>query len=158
MIDELAPVSPEGDVGPRLGRLVDCPRPVVDDEALWGVLAAAVSARNLLDVVIASAVSAAERVGVPGRRHLRSAADLLRLVGMAPGAAARAVRVGRMAPGLPALTTAQRLGWDRYRVRRRRRQRRHAYRFADAVVRRRSGGGGDQTDGADHPGRGGGEG
>ncbi|MFI2839563.1 hypothetical protein [Mycolicibacterium sp. PDY-3] len=36
--------------------------------------------------------------------------DLLRLVGMAPGAAARAVRVGRRAPGLPALTIAQRLG------------------------------------------------
>ncbi|WP_234411714.1 DUF222 domain-containing protein [Mycolicibacterium neoaurum] len=103
-------MSPEGDVGPSLGRLVDCPRPVVDDEVLLAVLAAAVAARNLLDVVIASAVVAAERVGVPGRRHLRSGADLLRLVGMAPGAAARAVRVGRMAPALPALTTAQRLG------------------------------------------------
>ncbi|MFI2839036.1 DUF222 domain-containing protein [Mycolicibacterium sp. PDY-3] len=110
LIDELVPVSPEGDVGPGVGRLVDCPRPVVDDEALLGVLAAAVSARNLLDVVIASAVAAAERVGVPGRRHLRTGTDLLRLVGMAPGAAARAVRVGRMAPVLPALTTAQRLG------------------------------------------------
>ena len=110
LIDELVPVSPEGDVGPSLGRLVDCPRPVVDDEVLLAVLAAAVSARNLLDVVIASAVAAAERVGVPGRRHLRSGADLLRLVGMVPGAAARAVRVGRMAPGLPALTIAQRLG------------------------------------------------
>ena len=55
------------------------------------VVAAAVAARNLLDVVIASAVAAAERVGVPGRRHLRTGTDLLRLVGMAPGAAARAV-------------------------------------------------------------------
>nr|WP_240478688.1 HNH endonuclease signature motif containing protein [Mycolicibacterium neoaurum] len=103
-------MSPGVGVGPGVGRLVDCPRPVVDDEALLAVLAAAVSARNLLDVVIASAVAAAERVGVPGRRHLRSGADLLRLLGMAPGAAARAVRVGRMAPVLPALTTAQRLG------------------------------------------------
>ncbi|MFI2842161.1 DUF222 domain-containing protein [Mycolicibacterium sp. PDY-3] len=110
LIDELVPVSPGVGVGPGVGRLVDCPRPVVDDEALLAVLAAAVSARNLLDVVIASAVAAAERVGVPGRRHLRSGADLLRLLGMAPGAAARAVRVGRMAPVLPALTTAQRLG------------------------------------------------
>ncbi|WP_235733330.1 hypothetical protein [Mycolicibacterium neoaurum] len=74
-------MSPEDDVGPSLGRLVDCPRPVVDDEVLLAVLAAAVSARNLLDVVIASAVTAAERIGVPGRRHLRTGTDLLRLVG-----------------------------------------------------------------------------
>ncbi|CDQ43519.1 HNH endonuclease signature motif containing protein [Mycolicibacterium neoaurum] len=99
LIDELVPVSPEDDVGPSLGRLVDCPRPVVDDEVLLAVLAAAVAARNLLDVLIASAVAAAERVGVPGRRHLRTGTDLLRLV-----------RVGRRAPGLPALTTAQRVG------------------------------------------------
>nr|WP_234797850.1 HNH endonuclease signature motif containing protein [Mycolicibacterium neoaurum] len=103
-------MSPGVGVGPGVGRLVDCPRPVVDDEALLAVLAAAVSARNLLDVVIASAVAAAERVGVPGRRHLRSGADLLRLLGMAPGAAARAVRVGRAASRVPALTAAQRLG------------------------------------------------
>ncbi|WP_235215544.1 HNH endonuclease [Mycolicibacterium neoaurum] len=83
---------------------------MVDDEVLLGVLASAVSARNLLDVVIASAVAAAERAGVPGRRHLRTGADLLRLLGMAPGVAARAVRVGRMAPALPALVLAQRLG------------------------------------------------
>ncbi|MDO3402516.1 DUF222 domain-containing protein [Mycolicibacterium neoaurum] len=110
LIDELVPVSPGDDVGAGVGRLVDCPRPVVDDEVLLGVLAAAVSARNLLDLVISSAVVAAERAGVPGRRHLRTGADLLRLWGMAPGAAARAVRVGRMAPVLPALTIAQRVG------------------------------------------------
>ncbi|WBP93411.1 hypothetical protein [Mycolicibacterium neoaurum] len=110
LIDELAPVSPGDDVGPGLGRWVDCPRPVVDDEVLLALLASAVSARNLLDLVIASAVVAAERAGVPGRRHLRTGADLLRLLGMAPGAAARAVRVGRAASALPALTIAQRLG------------------------------------------------
>ncbi|MDO3403656.1 HNH endonuclease, partial [Mycolicibacterium neoaurum] len=63
LIDELAPVPPEVDVGPGLGRWVDCPRPVVDDEVLLGVLASAVSARNLLDLVISSAVVAAERAG-----------------------------------------------------------------------------------------------
>ncbi|MGN7778697.1 DUF222 domain-containing protein [Mycolicibacterium sp. 22603] len=110
LIDELAAVPPEDDVGASLGRLVRCARPVVDDQALLGVLAAAVTARNLLDFVIASAVAAAERVGVPGRRHLRTGTDLLRLLGMTPGAAARAVRVGRMAPVLPALAIAQRLG------------------------------------------------
>ncbi|MGN7778919.1 HNH endonuclease, partial [Mycolicibacterium sp. 22603] len=95
LIDELAAVPSEVDVGPSLGRLVRCARPVVDDETLLGVLAAAVSARNLLDFVIASAVAAAERAGVPGRRHLRTGTDVLRLLGMSPGAAARAVRVGR---------------------------------------------------------------
>ncbi|MGU3654805.1 DUF222 domain-containing protein, partial [Mycolicibacterium sp. A43C] len=110
LIDELAAVSPEGDVGPGVGRLVNCPRPVVDDDSLLGVLASAVAARNLLDLVISTAVVAAERVGVPGRRHLRTGADLLRLWGMAPGAAARAVRVGRAASCVPALTIAQRLG------------------------------------------------
>ncbi|MGU3652889.1 DUF222 domain-containing protein, partial [Mycolicibacterium sp. A43C] len=110
LIDELVPVSPEGDVGPGVGRLVDCPRPVVDDDSLLGVLASAVAARNLLDLVISTAVAAAERVGVPGRRHLRTGVDLLRLWGMAPGAAARAVRVGRAASSLPALVSAQRLG------------------------------------------------
>ncbi|MEH3130652.1 MAG: DUF222 domain-containing protein [Mycolicibacterium neoaurum] len=111
LIDELTPgICPEDDVGSSLGRLVRCARPVVDDEPLLAVLAAAVSARNLLDFVIASAVAAAERAGVPGRRHLRTGTDLLRLLGMAPGAATRAVRVGRMAPSLGALTTAQRLG------------------------------------------------
>ncbi|AXK77447.1 HNH endonuclease [Mycolicibacterium neoaurum] len=110
LIDELVPVPRGDDVGPGLGRLVDCPRPVVDDEVLLGVLASAVSARNLLDLVISSAVVAAERAGVPGRRHLRTGADLLRLLGMSPGAAARAVRVGRAASSLPALTVAQRVG------------------------------------------------
>ncbi|MEH3132436.1 MAG: DUF222 domain-containing protein [Mycolicibacterium neoaurum] len=110
LIDELAAVPSEDDVGASLGRWVRCPRPVVDDQALLDVLAAAVTARNLLDFVIASAVAAAERVGLPGRRHLRTGTDLLRLLGMAPSAATRAVRVGRMAPALPAVVSAQRLG------------------------------------------------
>ncbi|MEH3130931.1 MAG: DUF222 domain-containing protein [Mycolicibacterium neoaurum] len=110
LIDDLAAVPSENDVGPGLGRLLDCARPVVDDQALLGVLVAAVSARNLLDFVIASAVAAAERAGVPGRRHLRTGTDLLKLLGMAPGSATRAARVGRMAASLGALTTAQRLG------------------------------------------------
>ncbi|MCV7434028.1 HNH endonuclease signature motif containing protein [Mycolicibacterium bacteremicum] len=83
---------------------------MVDDEALLGVLAAAVTAGNLLAFVVASAVAAAERAGVPARRHLKTGTDLLTLLGMAPGAAVRAVRVGRAAHLLPALTTAQRLG------------------------------------------------
>ncbi|ORA05499.1 HNH endonuclease signature motif containing protein [Mycolicibacterium bacteremicum] len=112
LIDALTPASPppddQGDR--RLCHLLECPRPVVDDEALLAVLAAAVTAGNLLAFVVASAVAAAERAGIPARRHLRTGTDLLTLLGMAPGAAVRAVRVGRSADLLPALTTAQRLG------------------------------------------------
>ncbi|MBI5738650.1 MAG: HNH endonuclease, partial [Mycolicibacterium neoaurum] len=66
--------------------------------------------RNLADHVIASAVAAAERAGIPARRHLRTGADLLTSIGVAPGAAYRAARVGRAAHSMPALTRAQRLG------------------------------------------------
>ncbi len=110
LIDDLTP-SPPDDAGDRtLCHLLECPRPVVDDEALLAVLAAAVTAGNLLAFVVASAVAAAERAGVPARRHVKTGTDLLSLLGMAPGAAVRAVRVGRAAHLLPALTTAQRLG------------------------------------------------
>ncbi|MCV7435493.1 HNH endonuclease signature motif containing protein [Mycolicibacterium bacteremicum] len=110
LIDDLTP-SPLGDEGDRrLFHLLECPRRIVDEEPLLAVLAAAVTVRNLADYVIASAVAAAERAGIPARRHLKTGTDLLTLLGMAPGAAVRAVRVGRTAHLLPALTTAQRLG------------------------------------------------
>ncbi|WP_366980645.1 HNH endonuclease signature motif containing protein, partial [Mycolicibacterium frederiksbergense] len=90
--------------------LLDSPRRVIDEQPLLAVLAAAVTLRNLFDHVIAQAVAAAERAGIPARKHLRSGADLLTSLGVAPGAAYRAARVGRAAHTLPALTRAQRLG------------------------------------------------
>ncbi|MBN3453240.1 HNH endonuclease, partial [Mycobacterium sp. DSM 3803] len=111
LIDELTPSPvPEDDVDRRLCHLLDSPRRVVDDEPLLAVLAAAVTARNLFDYVIAQAVAAAERAGIPTRKRLRSGAQLLTALGVAPAAAYRAVRVGRAAQGLPALTRQQRLG------------------------------------------------
>ena len=111
LIDGLTPSPPpDDDADRRLFHLLDRPRPVVDDPALLAVLAGAVTVRNLADHVIASTVAAAERAGIPARRHLKTGTDLLNLLGMAPGAAVRAVRVGRTAHLLPALTTAQRLG------------------------------------------------
>ncbi|MFI2838198.1 DUF222 domain-containing protein [Mycolicibacterium sp. PDY-3] len=111
LIDDLTPSRPPDGQGDRtLFHLLERPRPVVDDAALLSVLAAAVTAGNLLAFVVASAVAAAERAGIPARRHLKTGSDLLGLLGMAPGAAMRAVRVGRAAHLLPALTTAQRLG------------------------------------------------
>jgi Domain of unknown function (DUF222) len=111
LIDDLTPSPvPDEDADRRLFDLLDCPRRVLDEQPLLAVLVAAVTARNVVDHVIASAVSAAERCGIPGRKHVGSGADLLTSVGMAPGAAYRAVRVGRAAHTLPALTREQRLG------------------------------------------------
>lgn len=111
LIDDLAPSPPPEDDAERgLFHLLDCPRPVVDEHALVAALGAAVAVRNLADHVIAQACAAAERVGAPARRRLRSAADLLIGLGVAPGAAYRAVRVGRGAPTVAALTRQQRLG------------------------------------------------
>ena len=111
LIDDLAAATvPDDDAARTLFHLLDSPRRVIDEPPLLAVLAATVTARNLLDHVIASATATAERLGIPARRHLRSGSDLLTMLGMAPAAALRAVRVGRAAPTLPALTRALRLG------------------------------------------------
>lgn len=109
LIDDLTP-TPERDEDRTLFHLLDCPRRVLDEQPLLAVLVAAVTARNVLDHVISQAVAAAERAGIPARKHLSSGADLLTSLGVAPGAAYRAVRVGRAAHTLPALTQEQRLG------------------------------------------------
>src|SRR6478735_9624157 len=111
LIDDLAVGPPPDDEADRrLFDLLDAPRRIVDEQPLLAVLAAAVVTRNLADHVIAQAVAATERLGIPARKHLRSGADLLMSCGVAPGAAYRAARVGRAAHTLPALTRAQRLG------------------------------------------------
>ncbi|MCF6388049.1 HNH endonuclease [Mycobacterium sp. MBM] len=111
LIDDLTPAPDDGGGGGRrLCHLLDAPRRIIDDAALLAVLAAAVTLGNLADHVIASAVAAAERAGIPAREHLRTGADVLTVLGVAPGAAYRAVRVGRAASALPALSAQQRLG------------------------------------------------
>jgi len=111
LIDDLAPSpSPEDDADRSLFHLLDCPRRVVDEQPLLAVLVAAVTATNLLHHTIAQATAAAERLGIPARKHLRSGANMLTSLGMAPGSAYRAVRVGRAAHTLPAVTRQQRLG------------------------------------------------
>ncbi len=111
LINDLTPLPPPEDAADRrLCHLLDRPRRIVDEQPLLALLAAAVTVRNLLDHVVAQAVAAAERLGVPARKHLRSGADLLTSLGVAPGAAHRAARVGRAAHTLPALTQQQRLG------------------------------------------------
>ena len=110
LIDDLTPAPLSDDGDRRLCDLLDCPRRVLDEQPLLAVLVAAVTVRNLADHVIAQAVAAAERAGVPARKHLRSGAELLTQLGVSPGAAQRAARVGRAAHTLPALTQQQRLG------------------------------------------------
>ena len=64
LIDDLAVAPPPNEDGDRrLFHLLDAPRRIVDEQPLLAVLVAAVTARNLLDHVIARAVAAAE----PGR-------------------------------------------------------------------------------------------
>ncbi|MCC9186504.1 HNH endonuclease, partial [Mycolicibacterium mageritense] len=64
LIDDLVPSpAPDEDADRRLCHLLDSPRRVLDDGPLLAVLAAAVTARNLFDYVIAQAVAAAERAG-----------------------------------------------------------------------------------------------
>ncbi|WNG82840.1 DUF222 domain-containing protein [Mycobacterium sp. ITM-2016-00316] len=109
LIDDLTP-TPARDEDRTLFHLLDSPRRIVDEPPLLAVLVAAVTLRNLFDHVIAQAVAAAERAGIPARKHLRTGADLLTSLGVAPGAAHRAARVGRVAHTLPALTQLQRLG------------------------------------------------
>ncbi|MDO0974260.1 HNH endonuclease signature motif containing protein [Mycolicibacterium frederiksbergense] len=109
LIDDLTPV-PAREEDRTLFHLLDCPRRVVDEQRLLAVLTAAVTLRNLFDHVIAQAVAAAERAGIPARKHLRTGADLLTGLGVAPGAAYRAARVGRAAHTMHALTAQQRLG------------------------------------------------
>ena len=75
LIDDLTPV-PARDEDRTLFHLLDCPRRIVDEQPLLAVLAAAVVARNLFDHVIAQAVAAGERLGIPARKHLGSGADL----------------------------------------------------------------------------------
>ncbi|ORA31357.1 HNH endonuclease signature motif containing protein [Mycobacterium aquaticum] len=111
LIDELTPSpAPEDDVVRTLFHLLDSPRRVVDDGRLLAVLAAAVRLGNVCDYVIAQAVAAAERAGIPTRKRLRSGAQLLTALGVAPAAAYQAARVGRAAYTLPALTRQHRLG------------------------------------------------
>jgi hypothetical protein len=111
LIDDLTPSPTPDEVADRtLFHLLDCPRRVIDEQPLLAVLVAAVTARNLFDHVIAQAVAAAERLGIPARKHLRSGTDLLTSLGVSPGAAYRAARVGRAAYTLQALTREQRLG------------------------------------------------
>ncbi|MBI3224705.1 MAG: DUF222 domain-containing protein [Mycolicibacterium cosmeticum] len=111
LVDDLAAAPPPDEGAARtLFHLLDCPRRMVDEQNLLAVLASAVIAKNLFDHVIVQATAAAERLGIPARRHVRSGADLLTSLGVAPGAAHRAARVGRAAHTLPALTRLQRLG------------------------------------------------
>ena len=96
--------------GRTLFHLLDAPAGVVDEPRLLAVLKTGVAAVNLLHHLLATATVAAERAGIPTRRHLRCGADLLTGLGMAPAAAYRLARVGRAVPELPALTRAARVG------------------------------------------------
>ncbi|MGK2866844.1 MAG: hypothetical protein ACSLFA_09435 [Mycobacterium sp.] len=66
LLDDLTPAPvPEDGADRRLCHLLESPRRTVDEPALLAVLAAAVTARNVFDHVIAQAVAAS----TPGLSH-----------------------------------------------------------------------------------------
>lgn len=111
LIDELAPAPTPGDHAERtLFHLLGNPRRVFDDQHLLTVLKVAVCAVNLFNHVLAATAAAVEHAGVPAREYVRSSAELLTGLGVAPASAYRTARVGRAAHALAAVTRAQRLG------------------------------------------------
>jgi len=90
--------------GPRsLAQLLDDPRPVLDEHELLAVMTVAVRLRNTVDHLIAAVTTTIETRGIPKRKGLKSGADMLTALGVAPAAAHRAVRVGRTLESLPDL-------------------------------------------------------
>ena len=71
LIDALTPSPVPSEGGDRtLFHLLDSPRPMVDEQPLLAVLAAAVTMCNVVDHVIAQAAATCERLGIPAREHL----------------------------------------------------------------------------------------
>lgn len=113
LIDDLSPTTGPDDDPPHdrtLGELLSDPRQVLDEPDVLAVMVTAVRLRNIAEHLVASSVATAERLGIPARKRLKTGADLLTAIGVAPAAAYRAVRVGRAARTLPTVTRALRDG------------------------------------------------
>ncbi len=85
--------GPPGDSGSLAGFFAGA-RPVDDDRELLAVTAALLRLRTIADHALARAADTIDRVGLPGRKHLRSAAAILTGLGAAPAVAQRAARLG----------------------------------------------------------------
>ncbi|GAC57155.1 hypothetical protein GOHSU_16_01130 [Gordonia hirsuta DSM 44140 = NBRC 16056] len=69
-------------------------RPVDDDRELLALTASLLRIRTITDHALARTADVIARVGLPGRKRVRSASSLLAALGAAPAVAHRAVRLG----------------------------------------------------------------
>lgn len=69
-------------------------RPVDDDRELLALTAVLLRLRTVTDHALARAADTIDRIGLPGRKHLRSAAAILTGLGAAPAVAHRLTRLG----------------------------------------------------------------
>ncbi|GAA4679306.1 HNH endonuclease signature motif containing protein [Gordonia humi] len=114
LVDELAPLTADegtAEDSPRLiARLDRLSHVGVDDAEVLAALVETARLRNLVDAVQTQLVSAASRIGIPGRKKLRSPAALLTEIGVPPAVAYRTVRNGVHADALPAVAQGMRDG------------------------------------------------
>lgn len=114
LIDDLTPSADDAtrsdDADRTLGELLSDPRQVFDEPDVLSVMVTAVRLRHVAEHLVATSVATAERLGIPARKRLKTGADLLTAIGVAPSAAYRAARVGRAARTLPTVTRALREG------------------------------------------------
>ncbi|MFC0315589.1 DUF222 domain-containing protein [Gordonia phosphorivorans] len=96
MADDLTiPTGTDIEAPVNLGRFLARARAVDDDRELLAVTAAFLRLRNVADYSVAAACAAIERVGLPARKHVRSAAAIIIELGAAPAVAYRAARLGQ---------------------------------------------------------------
>ncbi len=88
--DQLTAGTGDGD----LAVFFEDARPVDDDRELLALTAAFLRLRTITDHALARAADTIDRVGLPGRKHLRSAVGILIGLGAAPAVAHRLVRLG----------------------------------------------------------------
>ncbi|MFC0313262.1 DUF222 domain-containing protein [Gordonia phosphorivorans] len=93
--DLTVPVGTDIDRPANLAQFLAQARAVDDDRELLAVAAAVLRLRNVADYSVAATCAAIERVGLPARKHVRSAAAILAELGAAPAVAYRAGRLGQ---------------------------------------------------------------
>ncbi|EGD53931.1 HNH endonuclease signature motif containing protein [Gordonia neofelifaecis] len=104
LCDELAPESETARLLAGRSRLG------ADDRELLDLMVELTRVLNLTTTALAGVTAAADRSGVPRRKHLKSATDMLKQLGHAPSVALRLARVGSAADSLPELTREARIG------------------------------------------------
>lgn len=105
-----------------LAGVLDSARAVDDDREVLAVVAALIRMRNIVDHGLARATAAVLRMELPARKHVRSAANLLKELGVVPAAAHRLARLAEALDEAPEVSRGMRDGSV-------------AAEFGDAVVR-----------------------